>query len=43
MTTSDPPRPVELTAELKTQLASVSTATIASQLQRRGFQNCFLN
>lgn len=38
-----PPRTVELTDELKTMLTSVSTATITSQLQRRRFQNCFLN
>lgn len=38
-----PPRTVELTDELKSTLGSVSTATITSQLQRRGFQNCFLN
>lgn len=38
-----PPRTVELTDELKTTLTSVSTATITSQLQRRGFQNCFMN
>jgi 5-oxopent-3-ene-1,2,5-tricarboxylate decarboxylase / 2-hydroxyhepta-2,4-diene-1,7-dioate isomerase len=43
MTTSDAPRPVELTDELKQKLTSVSTATITSQLQRRGVQNCFLN
>lgn len=38
-----PPRTVTLTDELKTTLTAVSTATITSQLQRRGFQNCFLN
>jgi len=38
-----PPRTVELTDELKQKLTSVSTATITSQLQRRGYQNCFLN
>jgi 5-oxopent-3-ene-1,2,5-tricarboxylate decarboxylase/2-hydroxyhepta-2,4-diene-1,7-dioate isomerase len=40
---SPPPRPVELTDDLKSKLTSVSTATITSQLQRRGVQNCFLN
>lgn len=39
---SDANRPVELTDELRQQLGSVSTATLASQLQRRGMQNCFL-
>jgi 5-oxopent-3-ene-1,2,5-tricarboxylate decarboxylase / 2-hydroxyhepta-2,4-diene-1,7-dioate isomerase len=39
--TNDAPRPVELTDELREQLLSVSTATIASQLQQRGMQNCF--
>lgn len=38
-----PPRTVELTDELTTALTSVSTATITSQLQRRGYWNCFLN
>lgn len=38
-----PPRTVELTDDLKKALTSVSTATITSQLQRRGYQNCFLN
>jgi regulator of RNase E activity RraA len=37
-----PPRTVELTEELRATLTSVSTATIASQLQRRGYWNCFL-
>jgi 5-oxopent-3-ene-1,2,5-tricarboxylate decarboxylase/2-hydroxyhepta-2,4-diene-1,7-dioate isomerase len=32
-----------LTDDIKAKLKSVSTATITSQLQRRGFQNCFLN
>ena len=41
--TTAPPRTVELTDELKKALTSVSTATITSQLQQRGFQNCFLN
>ena len=40
---TDAPRPVTLTDELKQQLTSVSTATITSQLQRRGYQNCFLS
>ena len=35
------PRPVELTAELKQMLASVSTATLTSQLQRRGIRSTF--
>ncbi len=34
---------VELTEELKQKLTSVSTATITSQLQRLGYQNCFLS
>jgi regulator of RNase E activity RraA len=38
-----PPRQAELTDELKAALTSVSTATITSQLQRRGYQNCFLS
>ncbi|WP_374398139.1 ribonuclease activity regulator RraA [Tabrizicola sp.] len=32
-----------LTATVAGMLAKVSTATIASQLQMRGYQNCFLN
>ena len=40
---TEAPRPAELTDDLKTKLTSVSTATITSQLQRRGFQNCFLS
>ena len=40
---SDAPRPVTLTDELREQLGAVSTATITSQLQRRGVQNCFLS
>ncbi|MFT5531414.1 MAG: 5-oxopent-3-ene-1,2,5-tricarboxylate decarboxylase [Candidatus Poriferisodalaceae bacterium] len=36
-------RTVELTDELKDQLTSVSTATLASQLQKRGMWNCFLS
>ena len=38
-----PNRPVELTDRLRQQLGSVSSATVASQLQRRGMQNCFLS
>jgi len=38
-----PARTAELTDEIKNALTSVSTATIASQLQRRGFWNCFLS
>ena len=38
-----PPRTAELTEELKAALSAVSTATITSQLQRRGYQNCFLS
>ena len=37
-----PPRTVELTDELRTKLTSVSTATLASQMQRRGYWNNFL-
>ena len=40
---SNPHRPFELTDELKETLTSVSTATITSQLQRRGFRSCFLS
>ena len=36
-------RPVELTDELKAQLTSVSTATLVSQLQRRGIRSTFFN
>jgi len=43
MTTDDGPRPAGLTDEVAAQLSSVSTATITSQLQRRGVQNAFLN
>ena len=32
-----------LSDDLKTRLSAVSTATITSQLQQRGLQNCFLN
>jgi regulator of RNase E activity RraA len=37
------PRPVELTDELRKQLNGVSTATLASQLQRRGIRSTFLS
>jgi regulator of RNase E activity RraA len=43
MTTDEGLRPAGLTDELTAQLSSVSTATITSQLQRRGVQNAFLN
>ena len=36
-------RPYTLTDEVRTILNSVSTATLTSQLQRRGLRNCFLN
>jgi 5-oxopent-3-ene-1,2,5-tricarboxylate decarboxylase / 2-hydroxyhepta-2,4-diene-1,7-dioate isomerase len=36
-------RPYTLTDEVRSILNSVSTATIASQLQRKGLRNCFLN
>ena len=36
-------RPVELTDGLKAQLISVSTATLVSQLQRRGIRSTFFN
>ncbi len=36
-------RPYTLTDEVRAILNSVSTATIASQLQRKGLRNCFLN
>ena len=32
-----------LSDDLKTRLSAVSTATITSQLQKRGLQNCFLS
>lgn len=37
------PRPVLLTPELRQQLNSVSTATIVSQLQRKGIRSTFLS
>jgi regulator of RNase E activity RraA len=43
MTTDDGAPPAGLTDELAAQLGSVSTATITSQLQRRGVQNAYLN
>ena len=43
MTESGAARPYTLTEEVRSILNSVSTATITSQLQRRGLRNCFLN
>ena len=43
MTESGAERPYTLTDEVRSILNSVSTATITSQLQRRGLTNCFLN
>ncbi len=43
MTESGAERPYTLTDEVRAILDSVSTATITSQLQRRGLRNCFLN
>ena len=40
--TNSPPSPV-LTPEVRTQLSSVSTATITHQLQRRGIRSCFFS
>ena len=37
------PRSVELTDELRTQLTSVSTATLVSQLQRKGIRSTFFS
>ncbi|MPY93616.1 MAG: hypothetical protein GEV08_11310 [Acidimicrobiia bacterium] len=37
------PRPVTLTDEIRGQLNGVSTATVASQLQRRGIRNIYLS
>ena len=37
------PRPVQLSDEMRAQLNSVSTATIVSQLQRRGIRSTFLS
>lgn len=41
--TTDAPRPVELTAELRARLERVSTATLTYQLQRRGIRSAFLS
>lgn len=43
MPDGDAPRPVLLTPEMRAQLNSSSTATIVSQLQRRGIRSTFLN
>jgi len=43
MTEPGAERPYTLTDEVRDILNSVSTATITSQLQRRGLRNCFLN
>jgi regulator of RNase E activity RraA len=43
MTEAGAERPYTLTDEVRAILGSVSTATITSQLQRRGLRNCFLN
>lgn len=43
MTETGAERPYTLTDEVRNILNSVSTATITSQLQRRGLTNCFLN
>ncbi len=45
MATTEPmaPRPVELTDRIKSQLNSVSTATLAYQLQARGIRNFFFS
>ena len=43
MTDTGAERPYTLTDEVRAILNSVSTATITSQLQRRGLANCFLN
>src|SRR5262245_21915382 len=40
---ADAPRPAPLTDELKSTLGQVSTATLTSQLQRRGIRSTFLN
>ena len=39
----DASRPIVLTEEIKAQLSTVSTATITSQLQRRGIRSTFLS
>ncbi len=43
MSSEEPPRPVVLTDELRTQLNSVSTATLTGQLQRRGIRSTFFS
>ncbi len=43
MTESGAQRPYTLTVKVRDILNAVSTATITSQLQRRGLRNCFLN
>jgi 5-oxopent-3-ene-1,2,5-tricarboxylate decarboxylase / 2-hydroxyhepta-2,4-diene-1,7-dioate isomerase len=43
MSTEGPPRPVLLTDELRSQLNSVSTATLTNQLQRKGIRSTFLS
>ncbi|MCC6435249.1 MAG: hypothetical protein IT196_09490 [Acidimicrobiales bacterium] len=43
MSESGTERPYTMTDEVRNILNSVSTATITSQLQRRGLTNCFLN
>jgi 5-oxopent-3-ene-1,2,5-tricarboxylate decarboxylase / 2-hydroxyhepta-2,4-diene-1,7-dioate isomerase len=43
MTEAGAERPYTLSDEVRAILTSVSTATITSQLQRRGLRNCFLN
>ena len=43
MSSAEPPRPVELTDELRAQLNSVSTATLTGQLQRRGIRSTFFS
>ena len=37
------PHPTELTAEIRSQLNAVSTATLTSQLQRRGIRSSFFS
>ena len=43
MTETGATRPYTLTDEVRSILNAVSTATITSQLQRKGLRNCFLN
>ena len=40
---AEAPRPVTLTDELRARLHHVSTATLTSQLQRRGIRSTFLS